>query len=90
MGTVNAEHALGLPVGSIAPGKRADFVTLDLGDLSLLPVQQLRKNVVYAQSPKAVRDVFVDGKRVVKDGKLTTVTEEQVAEQVARLTANWR
>ena len=34
--------------------------------------------------------MFVDGKRVVKDGKLTTVTEEQVAEQVQRLTANWR
>ena len=53
-------------------------------------MQQLRKNVVYAQSAKAVRDVFVDGKRVVNDGKLTTVTEEQVAEQVARLTASWR
>lgn len=90
MGTVNAEHALGLPIGSIAAGKRADFVTLDLADLSLLPVQQLRKNVVYAQSQKAVRDVIVDGKRVVKDGRLTTVTDEQVAEQVARLTADWR
>ena len=89
MGTANAERALGLPIGSIAAGKRADFVTLDLGDLSLLPVQQLRKNVVYAQSPKAVRDVFVDGRRVVKDGRLTTVSEEDVAQQVAALTASW-
>lgn len=90
MGTANAEIALGLPVGSIAPGKRADLTTLDLGDLSLLPVQQLRKNVVYAQSAKAVRDVFVDGRRVVKDGRLATVPEERIAEQVAGLTADWR
>ena len=90
MGTVNAERALGLPIGSIAAGKHADVVTLDLGDLSLLPVQQLRKNVVYAQSHKAIRDVFVDGRRVVKDGRLTTVPDEQVADQVARLTSDWR
>jgi 5-methylthioadenosine/S-adenosylhomocysteine deaminase len=89
MGTVNAERALGLPIGSIATGKHADFVTLDLSDLSLLPVQQLRKNVVYAQSPKAVRDVFVAGRHVVKDGTLLTVTGESVAEQVARLTRDW-
>ena len=90
MGTVNASKALGLPIGAIEPGCRADFTTLDLSDLSLLPVQQLRKNVVYSQSPKAVRDVFVDGRHVVKDGSILTVPEEQVAEQVARLTADWK
>lgn len=90
MGTVNASKALGLPIGAIEAGFRADFTTLDLSDLSLLPVQQLRKNVVYAQSPKAVRDVFVDGRHVVKDGSILTVPEEQVADQVARLTADWK
>ncbi len=89
MGTANAERALGMPIGSIAPGKHADFVTLDLADLSLLPVQQLRKNVVYAQSQKAIRDVFVGGRQVVKDGRLQTVDEESVAEQVAKLTRDW-
>ena len=89
MGTANAATALGLPIGEIEPGRRADFVTVDLGDLSLLPVQQLRKNVVYAQSPKAIRDVFVDGRRVVANGELTTVPSESVADQVARLTSSW-
>ncbi len=89
MGTSNAAGALGLPIGSIAPGRRADFVTLDLADLSLLPAQQLRKNVVYAQSAKAVRDVFVDGRRVVAEGRLTSMEEGAIAERVARLTAGW-
>ena len=52
-------------------------------------MQQLRKNVVYAQSPKAVRDVFVDGRRVVKDGALVNVTADKVREQVERLTKDW-
>lgn len=89
MGTANAAKALGLPIGTIEAGKRADFVTLDLGDLSLLPIQQLRKNVVYAQSQKAVRDVFVDGRHVVKDGDLQTVPMAVVAEKVAALTRTW-
>jgi 5-methylthioadenosine/S-adenosylhomocysteine deaminase len=89
MGTANAGGALGLPIGAIEMGTRADFTTLDLSDLSLLPVQQLRKNVVYSQSPRAIRDVFVDGRCVVKDGQLQTVSEASVAEQVARLTGSW-
>lgn len=89
MGTFNASRALGLPIGAIEKGRRADFVALDLADLSLLPTQQLRKNVVYAQSAKAIRDVFVDGRRVVKDGALTTVPEAKVRDQVAELTKDW-
>ncbi|HVO29799.1 MAG TPA: amidohydrolase [bacterium] len=89
MGTINASKALGLPIGAIEKGRRADFVALDAGDLSLLPIQQLRKNVVYAQSPRAIRDVFVDGRQVVKDGAITTVPDARVREQVATLTRDW-
>lgn len=89
MGTRNAATALGLPIGAIEAGRRADFVSVDLADLSVLPVQQLRKNVVYALSPKAIRDVFVDGRRVVQDGRITTVPEESIRDQVAALTREW-
>lgn len=89
-GTRNAASALGLPIGKLEAGSRADFVALDLHDLSLAPVSHVMKNVVYAQSPKAIREVWVDGEAIWKDGDLVHTTERSVSEEVARLTTDWR
>src|SRR5205814_3720943 len=61
MGTSAGAEALGLPVGEIAVGKRADLVALDLLDLSLWPPAHLLQNVVYAMSPRAIHEVWVGG-----------------------------
>jgi 5-methylthioadenosine/S-adenosylhomocysteine deaminase len=89
MGTRRGGEVLGLPVGRVAPGQRADLVGLDLGDPSLWPVQSLAKNVVYSLSARAIRDVVVDGRVVVKDGALARVSQEEIAGRVAALTADW-
>jgi 5-methylthioadenosine/S-adenosylhomocysteine deaminase len=89
MGTRAGGEVLGLPIGRIAPGQRADLVALDLGDPSLWPEQSLVKNVVYALSARAVRDVMVDGRIVVADGELKTVDLDEIRGRVAALTAGW-
>jgi 5-methylthioadenosine/S-adenosylhomocysteine deaminase len=81
MATIEGAVALGIDevVGSLVPGKRADVVLFqDAVEVAVLhdPAAQL----VYGGSPRAVADVFVDGQRVVRDHRVTTVDE---ASQIA-------
>ncbi|MDY7103692.1 MAG: amidohydrolase family protein [Actinomycetota bacterium] len=76
MATIDGARALGLDhlIGSLDPGKRADLVlyqgTVDVAVLHD-PVGQL----VYGASPRSVRDVWVDGRRVVADRQPVTLDE---------------
>jgi cytosine/adenosine deaminase-related metal-dependent hydrolase len=76
MATIDGARALGLDhlVGSLEVGKRADLVlyqgTVDVAVLHD-PVGQL----VYGASPRSVRDVWVDGRRLVADRRPTTLDE---------------
>jgi 5-methylthioadenosine/S-adenosylhomocysteine deaminase len=90
MGTSAGGAILGLPVGRIAPGYRCDLVGLDLDDPSLWPVQALAKNVVYALSSRAIREVVVDAEVVVAGGRLTQVPLDEVQERVVQLTRAWQ
>ncbi len=90
MGTRNGGAVLGLPVGEIAPGYRADLVALDLGDLSLLPPGPVLKHLVYALHPAAIERVVVAGRTVVERGRLLTVPESEIATRVAQVTADGR
>ena len=89
MGTVNGGNLLGLPIGVLDSGYRADFFTLSLGRLELHPLQNLTNNMVYAFSPATLEDVFVDGKKVFSKGTLLTVPEEKIVEGVRRVTQGW-
>jgi 5-methylthioadenosine/S-adenosylhomocysteine deaminase len=89
MGTAAGGAILGLPVGRIAAGYRCDLVAVDLDDPSLWPEQALAKNVVYALSSRAIRDVVVDAEVVVADGRLTQVPLEEIHRCVNELTRDW-
>ena len=82
MGTENGGVVLGLPVGKLEVGYRADFVTIDLKCLELQPLQNLHKNIVYSFSPKTLVDVFVHGKKII-------IPEEKIVERVQKLTRHW-
>jgi 5-methylthioadenosine/S-adenosylhomocysteine deaminase len=90
LGTAGGAEVLGLPVGEIAPGRLGDLVALDLGHPSLHPPNALMKNVVYALSPQAITDVWVHGRRVVQEGRLTTVDEPGLLGEVRALTRDWQ
>ncbi len=90
MGTKNGGVVLGLPVGEIAPGYRADLLAVSLDDLSLQPPGPVLKHLVHALHPGAITRVVVAGRTVVKDGRLLTVAEEEIIVRTARVTAGWR
>jgi 5-methylthioadenosine/S-adenosylhomocysteine deaminase len=80
MATVGGARALGLEnaLGSLAPGKKADIIMLDLRAPWLNPIrpQQIVPNIVYNANGSDVTDVMVDGKMVVADGRCVTVDED--------------
>ena len=89
MGTADGARLLGVDAGRIEVGRAADLVAVDLGHPSLHPPSNLLKNVVYAMSHQAVTDVWVHGRRVVRDGRLTTVDQADLLERVRALTRDW-
>ncbi|MCA1735118.1 MAG: amidohydrolase family protein [Actinobacteria bacterium] len=87
MATVEGARALGRPdLGRIEAGCRADLIHLDVS--SLYPVVEendLLTHLVYLGNPSLVRDVWVEGRRVVEDSEVTTIDVARVrAEMIAR------
>jgi 5-methylthioadenosine/S-adenosylhomocysteine deaminase len=88
MATIDGARALGLDdvTGSLVPGKRADVITVDLSGLHTTPVLHGRDfnvaaHLVFSSSGRDVRDVWVDGRRLVASGVPTTFDVASVREQ---------
>jgi 5-methylthioadenosine/S-adenosylhomocysteine deaminase len=73
--TIDGAHAAGLDAvtGSLVVGKAADIVVLDDRSLAMTPLNNPMGAVVYNAHPGLVRDVFVQGNRVKRDGVLVGV-----------------
>jgi len=71
-------------IGSLALGKKADLILLDLRQPHLTPFYN-RDLLVYAARGADVTDVFVDGRRVVADRQLITIDLEKVMADVQQL-----
>jgi 5-methylthioadenosine/S-adenosylhomocysteine deaminase len=87
MATIDGARALGLAdvTGSLEAGKRADLVTVDLTGLHTTPVLHgadfnVAAHLVFSSSGRDVRDVWVDGRRLVAGGRPTTFDPAAVRE----------
>ena len=49
----------------------------------------LAKNVVYSLSPRAITDVLVEGKPIVRDRALVNLRLDDIGELVRKLTRDW-
>ncbi|MBP9038057.1 MAG: amidohydrolase [Candidatus Syntrophosphaera sp.] len=80
MATCDAAKALGISDkrGSLTVGKDADICILSLSELECQPLYNPYSHIVYALSSKNVRDVVVNGKIVLENGKLTQVDESSL------------
>ena len=86
MGTVNGGKILDLPIGELKPGYKADFVAIDLNDLSMQPMNekmdQILPHIVYAMEPTAIKQVVINGEICVAHGQLVKQTEASVISKV--------
>ena len=74
-------------IGRLAPGARADLFLADISHPSMRPVRDPLRSLIYVAAERAVRDVFVDGAQVVRDG---TCLAFDLADGTARLEAAQR
>jgi 5-methylthioadenosine/S-adenosylhomocysteine deaminase len=63
--------ALGEAIGSLEPGKQADLVAVDMGEIDDAPVYDPVSHLVHVASREPAADVWVAGDRVVRE-RLTT------------------
>ncbi|HTS46820.1 MAG TPA: formimidoylglutamate deiminase [Bryobacteraceae bacterium] len=68
--TENGAASLAAPSGKLEVGRPADFFTVDLNDPSVAGAdpESLASNIVFSLGRTAVRDVYVDGKCIVRGG----------------------
>ncbi|MFA7541247.1 MAG: TRZ/ATZ family hydrolase [Lysobacterales bacterium] len=83
MATLQGARALGMDgaIGSIEPGKRADLIAVDLSGVSTQPVYDPVSQLVYAASRDHVRQVWLDGRRRVRDGELVDMDVQDILER---------
>jgi cytosine/adenosine deaminase-related metal-dependent hydrolase len=68
--TLGGAKALGREdIGRIATGAKADLVLVDVTHPAMRPVYDPIRSLIYAAGERAIRQVFVDGRQVVKDGR---------------------
>lgn len=80
MATLGGAEALGMAdlIGSLEVGKRADLVAVDLSDLETEPCYDPVSHLVYAAGREQVSDVWVDGRRVLENRRLTTLDPQEI------------
>ncbi|MGZ8237471.1 MAG: amidohydrolase family protein, partial [Methylobacter sp.] len=85
MATINGAKALGLDheTGSLSIGKAADVIAIDLSHLETQPLYCPVSQIVYAASRQQVTDVWVAGKRLLKQRHLTTVNIDELKIKIA-------
>lgn len=75
--TVGGATALGRDdLGRLAPRMKADIVLVDLKHPLMMPARDPLRSLVYTAADRAVRDVFVDGRRVVENGRVLSLDHD--------------
>jgi len=80
MGTIDGARALGIEdkVGSLEPGKRADFIMIQTNVITMGVFSDPTRAVVEAAEPSNVDTVVIDGRILKRNGKFTALVPEQI------------
>lgn len=77
-----ADSLLRDDIGRLAPGAKADLVLVDLEDPMMIPARDPLRSLVFHAADRAVRDVYIDGRQVVKNRKVLTIDRAAALEKV--------
>jgi cytosine/adenosine deaminase-related metal-dependent hydrolase len=73
-------------LGRISPGAKADITIINLKSVNMIPIRDPIKNLIYYGHTSDVDSTFVDGKKLVEDGKVIGLDEEKLLEQIQKVT----
>jgi 5-methylthioadenosine/S-adenosylhomocysteine deaminase len=85
LATLGGAEALGLAaeIGSLEPGKSADLIAVDLSGPHLTPCYEPEAAMVFSATGRDVIWVMVEGKPLYRDGKVATLDEASLREELA-------
>ncbi|MCX2795132.1 TRZ/ATZ family hydrolase [Microbulbifer thermotolerans] len=88
MATINGARALGIDqiTGSLETGKSADLAAIHLGQLEQQPLHDPVSQLIYTAAGHNVSDVWVAGRRLLRDRQLQTINEIEVIQRAQQ----WR
>lgn len=80
MATLGGATALGRgeQTGSLTPGKAADLIAVDMSAIRHQPLYDPVAQVLHTSSGNSVSHVWVDGRCLLDDGRLTTLDENEL------------
>ncbi|MBV31194.1 MAG: hypothetical protein CMP46_01595 [Rickettsiales bacterium] len=83
MATIEGARALCVDkeIGSLEMGKKADFVVLNGNSPVLANVHDPFQALVYCAGTREVKEVWISGEIVLKDGEVINVSSEEVVER---------
>ncbi|MDX6751233.1 amidohydrolase family protein [Geminicoccaceae bacterium 1502E] len=69
-------------IGRLAPDARADIVLADLHHPDMMPARDPLRSLIFHAADRAVKDVYVAGRKVVADGRVTTLDHRAAGERL--------
>jgi 5-methylthioadenosine/S-adenosylhomocysteine deaminase len=84
--TLQSARAVGLggSIGTLAPGRRADIILVDLAGPHTQPVHDLAATLVHSARSSDVRTTIVDGRILMRDGELLTIDVAGVVREMGQ------
>lgn len=85
MATIDGARALGLDheIGSLEPGKAADFIAIDIGGPGYSPTPDVETLLVYSGSGRDVRHTWIAGEQIVRDRQLVRRSFDNIKQDYA-------
>ncbi|TFE30136.1 amidohydrolase [Cohnella luojiensis] len=86
MGTVYGARSIGLDgvTGQLKAGLKADFIALSIDKPHFAPRTDYVSHLAYAARGSDVAHVWVDGKQLLRNGKLLTLDEDKILAEAER------
>ena len=86
MATIDGARALGMEseIGSLEPGKKADFVLFDLDHVEWVAYQDPVQALVWSASSASICQTWVGGRALFREGVVTTAPDESELRDEAR------
>lgn len=80
MATIEGARALAWDdeIGSLEPGKKADFVLFDLNRVEWTPYDDPLQALVWSATSATIAETWVDGRALYADGRVTTLDEAEI------------